>query len=101
MPDETVHVMVPQTNGKSDTIATLIGIGQAMAVSGADFMAHLGPDGLNWKTPLFWIGLVMAMLAGLQGYYSNKGTSTQVTTHQTGKDSTVNVAVEGDAPKAP
>ena len=101
MPDETVHVTVPQTNGKSDTIATLIGIGQAIAVSIGNFLVNSGPNGLDWTSPAFIIGLVIAALAGLQGYYSNKGTSTQVTTHQTGKDSTVNVAVEGDAPKAP
>lgn len=92
MADETVVVTVPQTNKRNDTMATVIGMAQAMAVSIADFMAHLGPNGLNWKAPLFWIGLVMAALAGLQGYYSNRGgTSTQVVAKQTGDNATVKV----------
>ncbi len=96
-----IHVTVPQTATKSDTMATLIGAAQAAAVGIGDFLVHTGTDGvLHWGTPTFWLGIVIAMLSGLQGYYSNKGTTTQVTTHQTGTDSTVNVAVEGEAPKA-
>lgn len=62
----------------NDTKATIVGMGVAMATAIGDFFAHLGPDGVNFKAPTFWVGLAIAALMGAQGFITNKTNKTTV-----------------------
>lgn len=90
MGDEVVVVNVPQPPKDTDRMTTAFGILEAAAIAAGDFVVHLGPDGVNWHAPTFWIGLVIAMLRGVMGFYTNKAAG-GTTTIQTGQHATTNV----------
>lgn len=90
MGDEVVVVNVPQPTKDTDRMATAFGIMESAAIAAGDFVVHLGPDGVNWNAPTFWIGLVIAMLRGVMGFYTNKAAG-GTTTIQTGQNATTNV----------
>lgn len=90
MGDEVVVVNVPQPPKDTDRVATAFGVLEAAAIAAGGFVVHLGPDGVNWNAPTFWIGLVIAMLRGVMGFYTNKAAG-GTTTIQTGQHATTNV----------
>jgi len=90
MGDEVVVVNVPQPPKDTDRVTTAFGVLEAAAIAAVDFVVHLGPDGVNWNAPTFWIGLVIAMLRGVMGFYTNKAAG-GTTTIQTGQHATTNV----------
>jgi len=90
MGDEVVVVNVPQPPKDTDRVATAFGVLESAAIAAGDFVVHLGPDGVNWNAPTFWIGLVIAMLRGVMGFYTNKAAG-GTTTIQTGQHATTNV----------
>lgn len=90
MGDEVVVVNVPQPPKDTDRVATAFGVLEAAAIAAGDFVVHLGPGGVNWHAPTFWIGLVIAMLRGVMGFYTNKAAG-GTTTIQTGQHATTNV----------
>lgn len=90
MGDEVVVVNVPQPPKDTDRVTTAFGVLEAAAIAAGDFVVHLGPDGVNWNAPTFWIGLVIAMLRGVMGFYTNKAAG-GTTTIQTGQHATTNV----------
>ena len=54
------------------------------------FCGSLRAGWVNWNAPTFWIGLVIAMLRGVMGFYTNKAAG-GTTTIQTGQHATTNV----------
>ena len=58
-----------------DTLTTLLGIGQAAVVAVVDFIATAPADesGSRWTNPVFYMGLVVAVIMAVKGYYT-KGT---------------------------
>ena len=57
----------------SDTMTTIIGAGEAAGISAVTFWTTSSADGsLNLKNPIFWLGLTIAVLAGVRGYWTNK-----------------------------
>ena len=62
-----------------DTLTTVLGIGQAAAVAIGTYIGTAMDDGsINYKSPVFWLGLVVAAFMGVKGYYT-KGTDTPTT----------------------
>lgn len=55
-----------------DTMSTVIGLILSVATGVGDYFAHAGPDGLDYSQPTFWIGLVIAALVAVKGYYMHK-----------------------------
>lgn len=55
-----------------DTVSTILGLITAGAAGVGDYFAHLGPDGLDYSKPTFWVGLVIAILIGIKGYLYGK-----------------------------
>lgn len=93
MADETINISVP-AKAKGDSVTTITGVLEAIAIAIMDVLLHPaahGAAGVDWKAPTFWGVLVIAMFRGIHGYYTNKGTATQVVTKQTGDNATVNV----------
>lgn len=93
MADETINISVPAKN-QGDKITTFIGVFEAVCLAVGDVLLHPaahGAVGVDWTAPTFWLVLVIAIGRGLHGYYTNKGTATQVVTKQTGDNATVNV----------
>lgn len=90
MGDEVVVVNVPQPPKDTDRVATALGILESAAIAAGDFVIHLGTEGINWHAPTFWIGLVIAVLRGVMGFYTNKAAG-GTTTIQTGQHATTNV----------
>jgi hypothetical protein len=89
---QSVVIQTPAPN-RNDRITTLIGIGKALAGGVMDYYAHLGPDGLDTSNPTFWIGLVIAALWGLQGYFTNRGGSS-IVAQPVGQNPSVKVDVK-------
>lgn len=54
----------------TDKIQTALGIGEASLVGVLDYFMHLGPDGLNWTAPTFWLGVALAMSRAVKGYFA-------------------------------
>jgi hypothetical protein len=54
----------------TDRMQTVMGIGEASLVGVMDYFMHLEPDGLNWTSPTFWLGLVLAASRAVKGYYA-------------------------------
>jgi hypothetical protein len=69
----------------NDTKTTYLGIIMAAGTALADYLAHLGPNGLDLKSPTFWIGIVIAACMGLKGWFTNKANTTVVENTQTTK----------------
>lgn len=93
MADQIV-VTVPEISKKADTLTTITGVSEAMAIAVGDVLLHPaahGAEGVNWHAPTFWIILFIAAARGVMGYLTNKGTSTQVVTKQTGDNASVHV----------
>jgi hypothetical protein len=67
----------------NDIKTTTIGLVMAGGIAAIDYFSHLGPDGLDLKKETFWLGLVVAALMGLKGYYTNKSNTTIVQKTQT------------------
>ena len=55
-----------------DTVGTILGLITAAATGVGDYFVHLGPDGLDYTQPTFWIEMVIAILAGIKGYLYGK-----------------------------
>lgn len=56
----------------TDKVTSWSGIIAAIGVAVIDYYNNLGPDGLNLKSPIFWVGLGVAALMALQAYFTNK-----------------------------
>lgn len=54
----------------TDRLQTLMGLGEAALVGVMDYFVHLGPDGLNYDAPTFWIGAAIALSRGVKGYFA-------------------------------
>jgi len=54
----------------TDRNQTLMGLGEAVLVAGATYLATVGPEGVNYHSPLFWIGMAVAISRGIKGYYA-------------------------------
>lgn len=54
----------------TDTVQTYLGIFEGGLVGLVDYVAHLTPEGLNWKTPTFWLGVALAVSRGVKGYFA-------------------------------
>ena len=54
----------------SDRLQTVLGMGEGALVGVVDYFAHLGPDGVNYKAPTFWLGILIAISRGVKGYYA-------------------------------
>lgn len=54
----------------TDKLQTYLGIFEGGMVGAFDYVVHLGPDGLNWKAPTFWMGVVLAVSRGVKGYFA-------------------------------
>lgn len=54
----------------STQITTAIGIAKAVFGGALDYLMHNPMEGGALKQPTFWIGLILAALFGLQGYYT-------------------------------
>ena len=53
-----------------DRIQTVLGMLEGAGVGIIDYFAHLGPDGVNYKAPTFWVGMAIAVSRGVKGYYA-------------------------------
>lgn len=54
----------------TDKIQTILGAGEAVLVGAATYYTSLGPDGLNYKSPVFWAGMILAISRAVKGYYA-------------------------------
>ena len=55
----------------STTLTSVLGLGQAIAIAAVTFYTTSSEDGtLNLKSPMFWTGLVVAILVSVKAYYT-------------------------------
>lgn len=53
-----------------DRIQTVMGIGEGVLVAVIDYFAHLGPGGVDYTAPTFWLGIAVAASRGVKGYFA-------------------------------
>ena len=58
-----------------DTLTTILGVVQAAGVAVVSFLATAPADetGSRWTNPVFWLGLGVAVMVAVKGYFT-KGT---------------------------
>ena len=57
----------------TDKLTSWLGLAQGVAIAVVDFYATANADGgVNWSSPLFYIGLVVAVLVTVKAYFTNK-----------------------------
>lgn len=63
----------------TDSLQTYFGLAKCIFASIAAYIAGLKPDGFDFSSPLFWVGISYAVVSGLQGYFA-AGVKAQVVT---------------------
>lgn len=54
----------------TDKLQTYLGMAKGVLIATIDYVANLTPEGLNWKSPIFWVGMGYAMVEAIKGYYA-------------------------------
>ena len=57
----------------TDKMTNWLGLAQAIGIAAVDFYATSNADGsFGWTNPIFWIGMVVAVLVAVKAYFTNK-----------------------------
>ncbi len=57
----------------NDVKVNWFGLAQAVGIAIVDFYSTANVDGsVNWASPIFWVGLAVAVLVAVKAYYTNK-----------------------------
>jgi hypothetical protein len=56
----------------TDTVQTVLGLVEAaiISASGIVYAAMADPAGFQWKSPVLWTTLVLAVIRGVKGYFA-------------------------------
>lgn len=52
------------------SLQTYLGMAKGIIVAAIDYTITATPEGINWSSPLFWAGMVYAVIEGIKGYYA-------------------------------
>ena len=74
----------------NDTKTTYIGAGVAALIAAGTYMQTAG----DFNNPMTWVGLALAVLMGIKGYYANKPDAIFL------KTTTQTVTVQANTPEA-
>lgn len=58
----------------TDTLTTYLGLAQAIGVAAVTFYTTADEGSLSLKSPMFWIGMAVAVLVAVKAYFTNKAT---------------------------
>lgn len=53
----------------TDRLQTILGIAKGVIVAVIDVVVEQTADGINWKSPVFWMALIYAVIEAVKGYY--------------------------------
>jgi hypothetical protein len=56
----------------TDKLTTLLGLAQAIGVAAVTFYTTSEEGSLSLKSPMFWVGLAVAILVAVKAYFTNK-----------------------------
>jgi len=57
----------------TDALTTWLGLAQAIGIAAVTFYTTASGDGtLSLTSPMFWIGMVVAILVAVKAYFTNK-----------------------------
>ncbi len=63
----------------TDKITNWLGLGQAVVVAAITFYTTANQDGsVDFTSPVFWAGLVVAVFVAVKAYYTNKAATPKV-----------------------
>ncbi len=54
----------------TDRLQTIMGLGEAGLVGVMDYFVHLGPQGVDYLAPTFWLGVAIAISRAVKGYFA-------------------------------
>lgn len=54
----------------TDRLQTVMGMGEAGLVGTMDYFVHLGPNGVDYTAPTFWLGVLIAISRAVKGYFA-------------------------------
>ena len=54
----------------TDKLQTIMGLAEGILVSAGTYFATLTPEGVDYFSPVFWIGMAVAVSRGVKGYYA-------------------------------
>ena len=57
----------------SDSLTTYLGLAQAIGTAAVTFYTTASAEGnIDLKNPVFWMGMAVATIMGVKGYFTNK-----------------------------
>lgn len=54
----------------TDRLQTLMGLGEATLVGVVTYLSTMTPEGVDYHSPIFWAGALLAVSRAIKGYYS-------------------------------
>ena len=59
----------------TDKLTTLLGLAQAIGVAAVTFYTTSEEGALSLKSPMFWVGMSVAILVAVKAYFTNKASA--------------------------
>jgi uncharacterized membrane protein len=56
----------------TDKLTTYLGLAQAIGVAAVTFYTTSSDGSLSLTSPMFWVGMAVAILMAVKGYFTNK-----------------------------
>jgi uncharacterized membrane protein len=56
----------------TDKLTTYLGLAQAIGVAAVTFYTTSSDGALSLTSPMFWVGMAVAILMAVKGYFTNK-----------------------------
>ena len=56
----------------TDKLTTYLGLAQAIGVAAVTFYTTSSEGSLSLSSPMFWVGMGVAVLMAVKGYFTNK-----------------------------
>ena len=57
-------------NMNTDRLQTVMGVGESTLIAIVTYLSTMTPDGVDYTSPLFWIGGLLAVSRGVKSYYA-------------------------------
>lgn len=54
----------------TDKLQTIMGLFEGVLVSAGTYFATLTPEGTDYTSPIFWVGMAVAVSRGVKGYFA-------------------------------
>ncbi len=53
----------------TDRLQTILGVAKGVIVAIIDVLVEQTAEGINWKSPVFWVALIYGVIEAVKGYF--------------------------------